>query len=70
MGTQHGSRHRHFEPPHDMRPGAPETLEALDAARVTDIARWAWESNGRVFQVEMQRLGGLNDVVRGLVRPD
>ena len=49
---QHGNRHRHFEPPHDMEPGAPETLEALDAARVTEgIARWAWEQRPEVFQI-------------------
>lgn len=32
-----------------MVPGAPETLEALDAARVTDIARWAWERRPEMF---------------------
>lgn len=46
---QHGNRHRRFEPPRDMKPGAPETLEALDETRVTDIARWAWERRPEMF---------------------
>lgn len=51
MSAQHGNRHRHFEPPRIMEPGAPETLKALDAARVTGLGRAAWERRPQVFHI-------------------
>lgn len=49
MSPQHGNRHRRFEAPRVMAPGAPETLEALDEARVIGLARMAWAQRPQVF---------------------
>ena len=52
MNERHGSAHRRNEPAHDMKPGTPETLEALDAARVDGLGRMAWGQKPQVFQVD------------------
>lgn len=52
MNEQHGNRHRRFEPPHVMEPGAPETVEAIHEARVTGLARMAWAQRPQVFQID------------------
>ena len=62
-----------------MKPGAPETVEAIRAARVVHgLARWAWERRPEVFSLEfgagftyagpeslIVRHGELNDEMRG-----